>query len=178
MKGRLELTVWVLCLRRISVGYAFMLQPITPKMSKEVTTRPSALLMSKSKEISNKSELEELRSRYGEKARKFRRTHYGHDSWIKHRAPDRIFKNLATTFYSGLFRSLSTQVWVVTGFAVLVAIWNSVFVEGFVDLEGDQYKPLLETIFEMENLERFLLDLPQFISSLSMSALSLLLGES
>jgi hypothetical protein len=41
---------------------------------------------------------------YGEESRKFRRTVYTHDDWIKHRSPDRFFKTLRTTTTSGIYK--------------------------------------------------------------------------
>ena len=34
---------------------------------------------------------------YGEESRKFRRTVYSHEDWVKHRSPDRFFKNIMST---------------------------------------------------------------------------------
>lgn len=41
---------------------------------------------------------------YGEESRKFRRTVYTHDDWVKHRSPDRFFTNLLTTTTSGIYK--------------------------------------------------------------------------
>ena len=41
---------------------------------------------------------------YGEDSRKFRRTVYSHDDWVKHRSPDRFWNNLKTTTKSGIYK--------------------------------------------------------------------------
>jgi ion channel-forming bestrophin family protein len=43
---------------------------------------------------------------YGEESRKYRRTVYSHDDWVKHRSPDRFWKNLRTTTNSGIYKVL------------------------------------------------------------------------
>ena len=41
---------------------------------------------------------------YGEESRKFRRTVYSHEDWVKHRSPDRFFKNILSTTKSGIYK--------------------------------------------------------------------------
>jgi hypothetical protein len=41
---------------------------------------------------------------YGEESRKYRRTVYSHDDWVKHRSPDRFWKTLKTTTKSGIYK--------------------------------------------------------------------------
>lgn len=41
---------------------------------------------------------------YGEDSRKYRRTVYSHDDWVKHRSPDRFWNTLATTTKSGIYK--------------------------------------------------------------------------
>lgn len=41
---------------------------------------------------------------YGEESRKFRRTVYSHDDWVKHRSPDRFIKNILSTTKSGIYK--------------------------------------------------------------------------
>ena len=132
---------------------------------------------SNSKEEQEKTRIESLKSSYGEKSRKNRRTIYNHDLWVKHRSSDRIFKNLSTTLNSSVLRQLGTEVAFVIVIASIVAVWNSVFVIGYQDLEGFYEEPLLLELFDIESPKRFLLVLPGFLFTLSMPALSLLLGE-
>jgi len=55
---------------------------------------------------------------YGEESRKFRRTVYTHDDWVKHRNPNRFFKNLRTTTTSGIYKVRSLCI----GVAVLCCL--------------------------------------------------------
>ncbi len=48
-----------------------------------------------------------LTTAYGEESRQFRRTVYTHDDWVKHRSPDRFFRNLSSITSSGIYKSLN-----------------------------------------------------------------------
>lgn len=41
---------------------------------------------------------------YGEESRRYRRTVYRHEDWLKHRSETRLLKNLKGTFTSGVVR--------------------------------------------------------------------------
>lgn len=41
---------------------------------------------------------------YGEESRKYRRTVYSHEDWVKHRSPDRFIKNILSTTKSGIYK--------------------------------------------------------------------------
>ena len=45
---------------------------------------------------------------YGETSRKFRRTVYTHEDWVKHRSSDRFIKNLFSIVSSGIYKVRST----------------------------------------------------------------------
>ena len=45
---------------------------------------------------------------YGENSRKFRRTVYTHEDWVKHRSSDRFIKNLFSIVNSGIYKVRST----------------------------------------------------------------------
>ena len=49
---------------------------------------------------------------YGEESRKYRRTVYTHEDWVKHRSPDRFFKNIMSTTKSGIYkvRAISSRI--------------------------------------------------------------------
>jgi hypothetical protein len=128
-------------------------------------------------EMEKKIKMENWRNSYGEQKRTKQRTVYDRDAWVKHRSNDRIFRNLRTTFNSGVLRQLGTEVFLVIAVAVGVVFWNSVFATGFVDLNGVQLSPLLTEIFGIARPDRFLFRLPEFIFLLSLPALSLLLGK-
>ena len=74
---------------------------------------------------------------YGEESRKYRRTIYTHDDWIKHRSPNRFLRNAVTTFRSGIYKNVSKQVGVVTAVAIFVILWNAL-TGNWVDLRGVQ----------------------------------------
>jgi hypothetical protein len=41
---------------------------------------------------------------YGEESRRYRRTVYRHEDWLKHRSETRLLRNLQGTFTSGVVR--------------------------------------------------------------------------
>lgn len=87
---------------------------------------------------------------YGEESRKFRRTVYSHEDWVKHRSPDRFFKNILSTTRSGIYKNVGREVLVVTLIATFVMLWNMLTGE-YTDLVGGvhpgilrgQYTPVL-----------------------------------
>lgn len=111
--------------------------------------------------------LAQLRASYGEKSRPYRRSYYQHDEWLKHRAYDRFFKNLATIFESGVSRQVFQEVAAVTLIASFVCAWNALFVTGFTDLNGFEH--------EAYSTSMPLLTLPGAPFSYSSPALGLLL---
>mmetsp|Transcript_12280 Transcript_12280/g.36044 ORF Transcript_12280/g.36044 Transcript_12280/m.36044 type:complete len:155 (+) Transcript_12280:116-580(+) len=46
---------------------------------------------------------------YGEESRKYRRTVYTHDDWVKHRAPDRFLRNSYNMFTSGIYKNIGNE---------------------------------------------------------------------
>jgi len=75
---------------------------------------------------------------YGEESRKYRRTVYTHDDWIKHRSPNRFVRNAISTFRSGIYKNVWKQVRVVTAIAIFVVVWNAL-TGGWTDLRGLQH---------------------------------------
>ena len=73
---------------------------------------------------------------YGEESRPYRRTVYTPDDWVKHRDPDRFFRDLLTTFDSGVVVQITKEVSVVTTIALTALLWNAFAVDGYCDLEG------------------------------------------
>eukprot|EP00814_Leptocylindrus_danicus_P017337 CAMPEP_0116029262 /NCGR_PEP_ID=MMETSP0321-20121206/16037_1 /TAXON_ID=163516 /ORGANISM="Leptocylindrus danicus var. danicus, Strain B650" /LENGTH=370 /DNA_ID=CAMNT_0003503609 /DNA_START=116 /DNA_END=1225 /DNA_ORIENTATION=+ len=104
---------------------------------------------------------------YGEESRKFRRTVFGHDDWVKHRRPDRFLKNLFTIFDSGVTQGTRFEVSCVAGVATFIAFWNSFFYEGFRDLDGVLHDPIIQLASP--------LSLPAMPFTVSVSALALLI---
>jgi putative membrane protein len=66
--------------------------------------------------------------RYGEDSRKYRRTVFTHEDWIKHRKSDRLFTNLSSTFQSGIVRQLFEEISLVAAIAAAVVVWNDILV--------------------------------------------------
>ena len=73
---------------------------------------------------------ESIETSYGEESRKFRRTAvYTHDDWVKHRSPNRFFRNLSSSFsQSGIYKNLGREVLATTvGVAPFLVTWNCIF---------------------------------------------------
>ena len=79
---------------------------------------------------------------YGEESRRYRRTYYGEDDWIKHRANDRFLGNLRKIFRSGIVRSLATEIGTVAGLGLAICIYNALLVSGYQDFAGNMHDPL------------------------------------
>ncbi|KAL9183683.1 hypothetical protein ACHAXT_004539 [Thalassiosira profunda] len=83
-----------------------------------------------------------LSETYGEGSRKYRRTVYTHNEWVKHRSSDRFVRNLASIFNSGVYKSLAKEVLSVTGITTFVVLWNAL-TGGFTDFDGVQHDALI-----------------------------------
>lgn len=64
---------------------------------------------------------------YGEVSRAYRRTVYTHDDWVKHRSPNRFFRNLSSIPSSGVYKNLAKEVIATTAVATFVVFWNCIF---------------------------------------------------
>jgi putative membrane protein len=107
---------------------------------------------------------------YGEESRKYRRTVYSHEDWVKHRSPDRFVRNLLATPNSGVYKNLAKEVLATTSIATLLVLWNGA-VGGYSDLEGVHHAALINNIFFP------LLALPLAPFTISSPSLGLLLGK-
>lgn len=133
------------------------------------TTTSNVFISSKLGTFSNDNDYGAALLNYGEESRRHRRTVYGSDDWVKHRDPNRFFRNLSTIFDSGVVVQLLNEVTTVTAIAVFVVLWNTLAVLGYVDLSGIEHEPIL-------NLpKQLLLALPPAPFSLSSSVLGLML---
>jgi hypothetical protein len=83
---------------------------------------------------------------YGEESRKFRRTVYTHDEWVKHRSPDRFARNILTTTSSGVYKSVSREVGASTSIATFICLWNMA-AGGYTDLDGVAHEAILQSQF-------------------------------
>jgi len=79
---------------------------------------------------------------YGEASRKYRRTVYTHNDWVKHRSADRFIYYLLAIFKSGVYQNIGREVAATTSIAVFVCLWN-LLVSGYVDLEGVQHAAVI-----------------------------------
>ncbi|CAJ1964457.1 unnamed protein product [Cylindrotheca closterium] len=62
---------------------------------------------------------------YGEESRKFRRTIYSHDDWVKHRSPNRFLRNVMSIAKSGIYKNISNEAVAVTFVATFLVVWNT-----------------------------------------------------
>merc|ERR1719428_2617633 len=105
---------------------------------------------------------------YSERSRAYRRSVYFHDNWIKHRSNDRYIRNFRTLFDSGVVRSLSSEILLVTGIAVAVVTMN-MLISGYDDFANVHHAAPLPIPFLKD------LSLPALPFTIAMPALSLLL---
>ena len=77
-----------------------------------------------------------------EEARRYRRTVYSHDDWVKHRQQDRFFIYLGSLFDSGVFQNSKREVYFCTTIATLVCFYNAL-AGGYTDLMGGQHGPVI-----------------------------------
>jgi len=111
--------------------HAFTMVPST-----STTTTATATALFSTKEVENKI-------MYGEQSRTYRRTVYTAEDWLKHRDPNRFFRNLRTIFASGVLQQVSKEVGVVSLVAFLVDFWNCVFILGYQDFQGQTHNPIV-----------------------------------
>ena len=107
---------------------------------------------------------------FGEGSRKYRRTVYTHNEWVKHRSSDRFLNNLSTLFNSGIYKNIGQEVALVTVMAMFVWGWN-LLVGGYQDLAGVMHDPILKENWAM------MIGLPLTPFTVLNSSLGLLLGE-
>jgi len=105
---------------------------------------------------------------YGEESRKYRRTSFTHDDWVKHRWPDRFWRNLRTFFSSGVYKNLTSEVLATSLIAIFVWLWN-IAAGGYVDFQGIKHDALIADITQLV--------LPLAPFTLSSPSLGLLLGK-
>ena len=83
-----------------------------------------------------------VRNSYIETSRQYRRTRFQHDDWLLHRSPNRFFKNLQTSVFSGIYRGIAKEVATVTGIAIFIWAWNLFLGEGYTGLDGLHHDPI------------------------------------
>jgi len=83
---------------------------------------------------------------YGEASRKFRRTVYSHEDWVRHRDPDRFIRNIFNVGTSGIYRNLARELWAVVAVTMLVLVYNGI-ITGYQDVSGAYHAPILSSPF-------------------------------
>jgi ion channel-forming bestrophin family protein len=106
---------------------------------------------------------------FGEESRRYRRTVFTHDDWVRHRSPDRFWRNVKTFFSSGVYKNIGFEVAVVTSIATFVVVWNALL-GGYTDFSGVQHEAVIQNSFLPK------LGLPLTPFTLSSPSLGLLLG--
>jgi len=66
-----------------------------------------------------------------EAARSARRTIFGEDDWKRHRSSARFLRHLSTISASGVIKGVFWHVVLLTGLALVVALWNHSFLEAW-----------------------------------------------
>lgn len=107
---------------------------------------------------------------YGEESRKYRRTVYSHDDWVKFRSPDRFLRNLYSLFASGVYKNLGREVTATTAVAIAVVAWNAL-TGGYKDFSGVAHEAMIQNAFLP------MLTLPLTPFTLVSPSLGLLLGK-
>lgn len=115
--------------------------------------------------------LEGLRNSYGEQSRKYRRSFFSHDEWLKHRSADRFPGTLFKLVKSGVVRVLAPEVFFITMTATFVVVWNAFLSAGYVGFDSIQHDPIVSHPLP-------LLAMPVTPFTFSSPALALLLGTS
>merc|ERR1719274_297683 len=114
------------------------------------------------------SMMESGKESYSERSRAYRRSVYFHDNWIKHRSNDRYLRNFRTLFDSGVVRSLSSEILLVTAISILVVTLN-MLIAGYDDFSMVHHAAPLPLPIIKD------LSLPALPFTIAMPALSLLL---
>jgi len=144
-------------------GNAFVFVNHSPIVSP--VTKSTALLMGPPADPSLP-----MTEQYGEGSRKYRRTVYNHDLWVKHRSPDRFFSNLRTLVNSGIYKQVGKEVAATVGVASFVCLWNAL-VGGYQGFDGTMHDPIIHNAFFQ------VVGLPMIPFTILTPSLGLLLGK-
>ena len=107
---------------------------------------------------------------YGENSRKFRRTVYTHEDWVRHRSPDRFFRYIASVPTSGIAKNLARELYFLTAITAIVVLYNGL-ITGYQDINGIAHGPVWSSPFLPP------LTLPMQPFALASPSLGLLLGK-
>jgi len=84
-----------------------------------------------------------LTEQFGEGSRKYRRTVYTHEQWVKHRSTDRFSNNLSTFLSSGIYKQVGKEVAATVAVAAFVCVWNAL-VGGYEDFGGAMHGAVID----------------------------------
>ena len=111
-----------------------------------------------------------LTEQYGEGSRRYRRTVYTHEQWVKHRSSDQFVNNLRTIFRSGIYKQVGREVFLTVSIAVSVCVWNAL-VGGYEDFGGAMHDPVIQESWAIK------VGMPMDVFNILSPSLGLLLGE-
>lgn len=146
-------------------NHAFVAKSHSPLLATKPSTQTSLSMMGPPADPSAP-----LTEQFGERSRRYRRTVYTHDQWVKHRSPDRFKSNLSTLFQSGIYKNVGSEVFLTVSVAVSVCVWNAL-VGGYQDFAGVMHDPVIQEAWAQK------VGLPMEAFTLLSSSLGLLLGE-
>mmetsp|Transcript_6624 Transcript_6624/g.10082 ORF Transcript_6624/g.10082 Transcript_6624/m.10082 type:complete len:410 (+) Transcript_6624:87-1316(+) len=86
-----------------------------------------------------------LTETYGEGSRKYRRTVYTHNEWVKHRSSDRFIRNISSMYNSGVYKSLGREVFATTAIATFLVVFNAL-TGGYTDFDGVQHEAIISSL--------------------------------
>mmetsp|Transcript_29385 Transcript_29385/g.70878 ORF Transcript_29385/g.70878 Transcript_29385/m.70878 type:complete len:193 (+) Transcript_29385:115-693(+) len=132
------------------------------------TTLSSAATSSKTPKTSDTQLFmdDEYEIPYGEESRKYRRTVYTHDDWVKHRSPNRFVGNLWSIPRSGIYKNMGREIVATSSVALFVFLYN-MLTGGYDDFSQIHHDPLIGFLPKMT--------LPLAPFTLASSSLGLLL---
>jgi len=159
--------IWLVALATSGNAFSFVSKSSITKPTTTCTKTSSRSTLYMGPPIDPSAPMTELS---GEGSRKYRRTVYTHDQWVKHRSSDRFANNLKTLFNSGIYRQIGKEVAVTTAVAIFVWAWN-LLVGGYQDVAGVMHDPILKESWAM------MIGLPLTPFTVLNSSLGLLLGE-
>jgi len=140
---------------RWSNAAAILLAVLSQRVSTNAFVVPSPATIStiKTPVLGSSGTKLNVENTYGEESRKYRRTVYTHEEWVKHRASDRFLRNLWNIVNSGVYKNVGKEVLVTTAIATFVVFWNGL-TGGFTGFDGVQNPPIIppNDIFQLVGL--------------------------
>lgn len=129
----LRVTTLLLLLTWLTLTNAFIVPSSSPSSLRIPSTELNIVI---SGQDDGNTQVKVKKLTYGEESRVYRRTVYTSDDWVRHRDPDRFFRNLISLLDSGIVVQLFKEVSAVMLIAFFAVLWNAVAVDGFDDFDG------------------------------------------